>query len=75
MMSSPDQEIQDLSFEEAFCQLQQVIERLEQGELPLDKAIQQYEQGARLARLCENHLRKAELQVTQWQGNEGALKL
>ena len=57
----------DLSYEEAFAQLEQVLAALESGELPLDESLAQYELGAELAAFCERKLDEAELRVRQWQ--------
>lgn len=51
------------SYEELYSQLQQVVARLEQGELPLDETLQLYEQGVRLAAACQQLLDAAELRV------------
>ena len=67
-MSKQDPSPRNLTFEEAFKQLNEVVERLEQGELPLDEAVRFYEKGTQLAQLCEDQLKDAELRVTQWQG-------
>ena len=54
-----------LSFETAFEQLQQVVERLEDGGLGLEDAIRAYERGSRLAQMCERRIDEAELRVTR----------
>jgi exodeoxyribonuclease VII small subunit len=48
------------SFEQALQQLEGVVQRLEQGELPLEQALELYEQGVRLSRLCHAKLEEAE---------------
>jgi exodeoxyribonuclease VII small subunit len=55
--------IGDLPFEQAFGELDKIVQRLEAGELALDEAIALYEQGMRLARYCSDALDSAELQV------------
>jgi exodeoxyribonuclease VII small subunit len=57
--------MRDLTFEEAFAQLEQVVQRLEAGELPLDEALSLYERGRSLARHCQARLDEAELRLTQ----------
>jgi exodeoxyribonuclease VII small subunit len=54
-----------LSFETAFEQLQQVVERLEDGGLGLEDAMRAYERGSRLAQMCERRIDEAELRVTR----------
>ena len=53
------------SYETLYVRLQQVVARLEQGELPLDETLQLYEQGVRLAAACQRLLDSAELRVQQ----------
>ncbi len=57
--------IASLSFEEAYERLEQVISMLEAGELDLDQSIALYEEGMRLAEICEHKLDDAQLQVTK----------
>lgn len=56
-----------LSYEDAFAQLEAILGRLEGGELPLEEALQLYEQGAALAAFCTRKLEEAELRVRVWQ--------
>jgi exodeoxyribonuclease VII small subunit len=58
-------EIEKLSFEQAFAELEATVQRLEQGELTLEEAISIYERGIRLAQACTNALDAVELQVLQ----------
>ena len=59
------EEIESLSFEEGYNRLEQVIRRLEAGELSLDESVALYEEGMRLAKHCERQLDNAELKVSQ----------
>lgn len=58
----------DLSFEEAYRELEATVQRLEAGNLTLEEAIALYEQGMRLARRCQAALDAAELQIEQISG-------
>lgn len=69
-MTQEEQSAAQVSFEEALHTLNQVVATLEQGELPLDQAIECYEKGAAMAALCEQKLKAAELRVRQWQEEE-----
>lgn len=51
------------SFEHALNELQQLVERLESGTLPLEEALDCFEQGVRLTRDCQNALQLAEQRV------------
>ncbi len=53
------------NFEKSFSQLQQVIQKLENSELPLDEALQLYEEGKCLSVLCASILENAQLRLTQ----------
>jgi exodeoxyribonuclease VII small subunit len=59
------EELEGLSFEEAFGELETTVQRLEEGDLTLEEAIALYEQGMRLAQRCNDALDTAELQVQQ----------
>lgn len=54
-----------LTFEQAFAQLEDVVARLESGDLPLEESVQLYEQGQQLARLCGEMLDAADLRIQQ----------
>lgn len=58
-------ELQSLSFEKAYAELEAAVRRLEEGDLSLEEAIHIYELGMRLARRCNDALDAAELQVQQ----------
>ena len=48
------------TFELALQQLEQIVQKLEKGELPLEDSLKLYEQGIRLSRLCHGKLEEAE---------------
>lgn len=47
------------TFEESFSELSAIVERLQQGELPLEESIALFEQGMRLSFECEKYLDEA----------------
>jgi exodeoxyribonuclease VII small subunit len=53
-----------LSFEEAFEQLEAAV-ALQDGQMPLERALHYYEEGMKLAQHCNDLLEKAELRVQQ----------
>ncbi len=61
----PGPSLQEPSFEEAFHELEAVVQQLERGDLPLEEALALYEQGMGLARRCSEALDAAELRVQQ----------
>ena len=62
--------VEDLAFEEAFKELEGVVEQLEAGNQPLEQALALYERGMQLAAHCHALLDKAELRVKQLTPNE-----
>lgn len=65
-----DQTITDLSYEEAFIQLEEVLAQLERDDLPLEESLLLYERGVALSSYCSTLLDSAELRVRQWQTDE-----
>jgi len=51
------------TFEEVFERLRESVEELEAGPLPLEEALGRYEEGMRLARVCNELLDRAELRI------------
>lgn len=56
-------QIDDMSFEDALRELEQIVEKLEQGQGSLDDAIAAYERGAALKKHCQRKLEEARLKV------------
>lgn len=53
----------EMSFESALRNLEEVVERLESGELPLEEALACFEEGVRSASLCQKRLKAVEAKV------------
>jgi len=58
-----DTSIEEMSFEEAMCALEQVVDQLERGDVPLEQSISLYDRGAKLKARCEAKLKEAEEKV------------
>ena len=56
-------DIAAMNFEEALAELEQIVRRLEGGQVKLDEAILSYERGAQLKRHCERKLNEAQQRV------------
>lgn len=54
-----------LTFEEAMTKLEQIVDKLEEGDVPLEKAILFYKEGMELSKLCHDKLKSVEEQLTQ----------
>lgn len=65
---SQGKDLERLTYEETFVQLQAVVAALEGEGRPLDESITLYERGQALARHCASLLEKAELKVRQLNG-------
>lgn len=55
----------DLSFEEAFAELEQIVTRLERGGLALEESLRLFERGQSLAAYCSRQLDEAELKIKE----------
>lgn len=53
-------------FEEAFSRLEQVIEEMERGELPLEDLLARFEEGVKLVRTCRQFLKQAQTRIEQF---------
>ena len=58
-------EIEKLSYEAAFQQLEAVVSELESGEASLERSVELYELGQRLSARCQDLLENAELKIRQ----------
>lgn len=61
--TNPPPEIAGMSFEDALAELEQIVRRLEGGQVKLDEAILSYERGAQLKQHCERKLNEAQQRV------------
>jgi exodeoxyribonuclease VII small subunit len=57
------QPIADLTFEQAFAELEESVRTLERGDLPLEESLALYERGQELSAYCAKLLDEAELKV------------
>jgi len=53
----------EMKFEDALKRLEKIVGELEDGSLSLDEALERYEEGIRLSRLCEKRLEAAKKRV------------
>ena len=59
------QPIEDLTFEQAFAELEDSVRKLEGGDLPLEDSLALFERGQQLAACCGKMLDEAELKIEQ----------
>jgi len=63
MTETTDTPVGEMSFEQAMAELEQVVGKLERGDVALADSIALYERGAALKKRCETKLREAEEKV------------
>ncbi|UJF31250.1 exodeoxyribonuclease VII small subunit [Paenibacillus hexagrammi] len=71
-MSSSETEV---SFEQAMEQLERIVGQLESGDVPLEKAIELYQEGVRLSHLCGLKLEQVEKKIEMLvEGSAGVVR-
>ena len=58
-----DNNQQERTFEASLEALEHIVRQLEQGDLPLEKSLELFEQGIRLSRECQERLNQAERRI------------
>src|SRR6185436_8305050 len=59
----------EIPFEEALNNLESIVESMESDELPLETLIARFEEGTRLAKICQTKLAEAEIKIKQLEKN------
>ncbi|MFD2762325.1 exodeoxyribonuclease VII small subunit [Lentibacillus juripiscarius] len=62
------------SFEEAMLELEKIVEKLEKGDVPLEKAITYYQEGMKLSKVCSDKLTDVQKKMTQIMNDQGELE-
>lgn len=57
----PAEDVETLAFEQAFAELNEIVSKLEDGDLPLEQAMELHQRGQKLSARCAELLEKAEL--------------
>ena len=60
------------NLEKALADLEELVEELESGDLPLEKAMKKFEEGIKLTRGCQTALKEAEQKVEILLQNAGS---
>ena len=63
MAENANADVKPLTFEKALAELEQIVQRLERGDVPLEESVAIYERGEALKRRCDELLRQAEARV------------
>ena len=64
----------ELTFDEAQRELEQIVQRLESGEAPLDEALKLWDRGEELYRFCKERLDTAEGKIEELASRAEATK-
>jgi len=66
----------DIKFEDALSKLEEIVEKLESGELSLEESLAAFEEGIRLSRICSKQLDAAERKIEILiKGKDGQLQM
>jgi exodeoxyribonuclease VII small subunit len=68
--SKKEKPVEELNYEEALAELEEIVASLEEGQGQLEEAIRLFERGQALAARCSALLDAAELKVKQVSGGE-----
>ena len=62
-------DIQNIAFEDALKKLESIVQSMESQDLPLETMLQRFEEGTKLANLCQAKLAEAEVKIQQIEKN------
>jgi exodeoxyribonuclease VII small subunit len=63
-----DEDIRAMSFEEALSALENIVDRLETGDVALEESIEIYQRGSQLRAFCEEKLKSAQARIEKITG-------
>lgn len=66
-------EKKEMTFEESLDKLEEIVKKLETGEVPLDDAISEFNEAMKLAKNCDEKLKTAEETITKIVNPDGSL--
>ncbi len=69
MPKKPAPEQPSASFEQAMAELEQLVSKMESGELPLEASVAAYQRGSELVKYCAAQLERVERQVKALEGD------
>lgn len=59
-------ELNDLTYEEAYVKMEEILKKLENGNIKLDESLSLYEEGIHLYKHCSKMLEEAELKISKF---------
>lgn len=66
--------MENLSFEESLEKLEEIVNKLESGDVPLDDAIDEFNNAMQLVKICENKLSAAEESIAKIVKDNGQIE-
>ena len=57
--------MKELTYEQAYKRLEEIVDKLENGSVPLEESMKLFEEGTKLANFCNSKLNTAEQKFTQ----------
>lgn len=72
-MAKTDKALAELSYEQAFSELESIVEAMESQQQPLDESMKLFERGQALAQHCTSLLDNAELRIKELNNNKTSL--
>lgn len=73
-LNAADVQQAELNFEDAMNQLEDIVSQLERGDVPLEKAIDLFQQGMRLSQICGQKLAQVERKIEMIVEEDGAVE-
>ncbi|WP_100398400.1 exodeoxyribonuclease VII small subunit [Bacillus sp. FJAT-44742] len=70
-----EEQDRQITFEKAMEELEGIVEKLEEGDVPLEKAIEMYQEGMNLSKVCHDKLVRVEKQMDQMMSEDGKIEL
>ena len=64
----------ELNFEESLKELEEIVKKLEVGDVPLDDAIEEFNKAMKLAKTCDTKLKSAEETITKLVNDNDEMK-
>ena len=65
-----DNDLENMTFEEAIRELERLVDSLDKGDVSLDEAIAAYDRGSQLKDYCQNKLHEAKMKVETIQSTD-----
>jgi exodeoxyribonuclease VII small subunit len=67
-------EAPETSYEDSLERLEEIVQRLESGNLTLDESLRLFEEGTHLSKVCQKRLTEAELRIERLVGEDGKVE-